>query len=55
MITGSEALIRSLLIEGVDTVFGIPGGSGFNIDSITVGQSEEPGLSRMVIVTSVLN
>lgn len=24
---------------------------GFNIDSITVGASEEPGLSRMVIVT----
>ncbi|MDQ0878458.1 acetolactate synthase-1/2/3 large subunit [Paenibacillus sp. V4I3] len=31
MITGSEALIRSLLIEGVDTVFGIPGGSVLNI------------------------
>lgn len=27
MVTGSEALIRSLLIEGVDSVFGIPGGS----------------------------
>ena len=24
---------------------------GFNIDSITVGHSEEPGLSRMIIVT----
>jgi acetolactate synthase-1/3 small subunit len=26
------------------------GRRGFNIDSITVGQSEEPGLSRMIIV-----
>lgn len=25
---------------------------GYNIDSITVGESEEPGLSRMVIVTT---
>ena len=26
-ITGSEALMRSLVNEGVDTVFGYPGGS----------------------------
>lgn len=25
---------------------------GYNIDSITVGESEEPGLSRMIILTS---
>ncbi|WP_116191914.1 biosynthetic-type acetolactate synthase large subunit [Paenibacillus taihuensis] len=31
MVTGSEALIRSLLIEGVECVFGIPGGSVLNI------------------------
>ncbi|WP_261300610.1 biosynthetic-type acetolactate synthase large subunit [Paenibacillus andongensis] len=31
MVTGSEALLRSLLIEGVDSVFGIPGGSILNI------------------------
>ncbi|WP_091220233.1 biosynthetic-type acetolactate synthase large subunit [Paenibacillus sp. BC26] len=30
-VTGSEALIRSLLLEGVDCVFGIPGGSVLNI------------------------
>ncbi|MBO8164428.1 MAG: acetolactate synthase small subunit [Brevibacillus sp.] len=28
------------------------GQRGFNIDSITVGSSEEPGLSRMIITTS---
>ncbi|KRF13393.1 acetolactate synthase small subunit [Paenibacillus sp. Soil787] len=33
-------------------VAGLFGRRGFNIDSITVGQSEEPGLSRMIIVTS---
>ena len=27
MITGSEALLRSLINEGVDTIFGYPGGS----------------------------
>ncbi|MCC3381739.1 acetolactate synthase small subunit [Paenibacillus farraposensis] len=32
-------------------VSGLFGRRGFNIDSITVGQSEEAGLSRMVIVT----
>lgn len=32
-------------------VSGLFGRRGFNIDSITVGESEEPGLSRMVIVT----
>ncbi|AZN41393.1 biosynthetic-type acetolactate synthase large subunit [Paenibacillus albus] len=31
MVTGSEALIRSLHIEGVECVFGIPGGSVLNI------------------------
>jgi acetolactate synthase-1/2/3 large subunit len=31
MVTGSEALVRSLLIEGVESVFGIPGGSVLNI------------------------
>ncbi|REE67605.1 acetolactate synthase small subunit [Paenibacillus taihuensis] len=25
---------------------------GFNIESLSVGQSEEPGLSRMIIVTA---
>ncbi|SFJ36966.1 acetolactate synthase, large subunit [Paenibacillus sp. UNC496MF] len=30
-ITGSEALLRSLLIEGVECVFGIPGGSVLHI------------------------
>ncbi|MDF2813849.1 MAG: acetolactate synthase [Paenibacillus sp.] len=33
-------------------VSGLFGRRGFNIDSITVGESEEPGLSRMIIVTS---
>ncbi|MFT9848946.1 acetolactate synthase small subunit [Aneurinibacillus sp. REN35] len=33
-------------------VANLMGQRGFNIDSITVGQSEEPGLSRMIIVTS---
>lgn len=32
-------------------VSGLFGRRGFNIDSITVGESEESGLSRMVIVT----
>jgi acetolactate synthase-1/3 small subunit len=32
-------------------VAGLFGRRGFNIESITVGASEEPGLSRMVIVT----
>lgn len=31
LVTGSEAIIRSLLLEGVDIVFGIPGGSVLNI------------------------
>ncbi|ANE48800.1 acetolactate synthase [Paenibacillus swuensis] len=33
-------------------VSGLFGRRGFNIESITVGQSEEKGLSRMVIVTT---
>lgn len=33
-------------------VSGLFGRRGFNIDSITVGISEEPGLSRMIIVTT---
>jgi acetolactate synthase-1/3 small subunit len=33
-------------------VAGLFGRRGFNIESITVGESEEPGLSRMIIVTS---
>ena len=33
-------------------VSGLFGRRGFNIESITVGQSEETGLSRMVIVTT---
>jgi acetolactate synthase-1/3 small subunit len=33
-------------------VSGLFGRRGFNIESITVGSSEEEGLSRMVIVTS---
>lgn len=33
-------------------VAGLFGRRGFNIDSITVGESEEPGLSRMVVVTT---
>ncbi|MGM1048515.1 acetolactate synthase small subunit [Paenibacillus sp. N3/727] len=33
-------------------VAGLFGRRGFNIESITVGQSEEAGLSRMVIVTT---
>lgn len=33
-------------------VSGLFGRRGFNIESITVGSSEEAGLSRMVIVTS---
>ena len=33
-------------------VAGLFGRRGFNIDSITVGQSEEPGFSRMIIATS---
>ncbi len=32
-------------------VAGLFGRRGFNIESITVGASEDPGLSRMVIVT----
>jgi acetolactate synthase-1/3 small subunit len=33
-------------------VAGLFGRRGFNIESITVGESEEPGLSRMIIVTT---
>src|SRR5690554_3216310 len=33
-------------------VSGLFGRRGFNIESITVGASEEPGLSRMVITTT---
>lgn len=33
-------------------VAGLFGRRGYNIESITVGASEEPGLSRMVIVTT---
>src|SRR5690625_825536 len=33
-------------------VAGLFGRRGYNIDSITVGESEEQGLSRMVIVTT---
>lgn len=33
-------------------VSGLFGRRGFNIESITVGASEEPGLSRMVIVSA---
>jgi len=33
-------------------VSGLFGRRGYNIDSITVGSSEESGLSRMIIVTS---
>ncbi|WP_438434711.1 acetolactate synthase small subunit [Gorillibacterium sp. sgz500922] len=33
-------------------VAGLFGRRGYNIDSITVGASEEPGLSRMIIVTN---
>lgn len=33
-------------------VAGLFGRRGFNIESITVGQSEEAGLSRMIIVTT---
>lgn len=33
-------------------VSGLFGRRGFNIESITVGVSEEPGLSRMVILTT---
>jgi acetolactate synthase-1/3 small subunit len=33
-------------------VSGLFGRRGFNIDSITVGSSEETGLSRMIIVTT---
>lgn len=33
-------------------IAGLFGRRGFNIDSITVGNSEEPGLSRMIIVTT---
>ncbi len=36
------------VLQRVSSLFGR---RGFNIDSITVGASEEPGLSRMVIVT----
>jgi acetolactate synthase-1/3 small subunit len=32
-------------------ISGLFGRRGYNIDSITVGNSEEPGLSRMIIVT----
>src|SRR5690606_15036044 len=33
-------------------VAGLFGRRGFNIESITVGASEEPGLSRMIIVST---
>lgn len=33
-------------------VSGLFGRRGFNIDSITVGSCEQPGLSRMIIVTT---
>ena len=31
LLTGAEILIKSLIDEGVDTVFGYPGGSVLNI------------------------
>jgi acetolactate synthase-1/3 small subunit len=46
----------SLLVNNhpgvLQRVAGLFGRRGFNIESITVGQSEEPGLSRMTIETS---
>ena len=46
----------SVLVENragvLSRVAGMFSRRGFNIESITVGTSEEPGLSRMVIVTS---
>jgi acetolactate synthase-1/3 small subunit len=33
-------------------VSGLFGRRGFNIESITVGEAEEPGLSRMIVVTT---
>ncbi|MET1170605.1 acetolactate synthase small subunit [Paenibacillus amylolyticus] len=38
------------VLQRVSSLFGR---RGYNIDSITVGSSEDPGLSRMVIVTTV--
>jgi acetolactate synthase-1/3 small subunit len=37
------------VLQRISALFGR---RGFNIDSITVGNSEEPGLSRMIIVTT---
>ncbi|MEK8130590.1 biosynthetic-type acetolactate synthase large subunit [Paenibacillus filicis] len=40
LITGSEGLLRSLLLEGVDCVFGYPGGSVLYIYDAMVGNPE---------------
>ena len=38
-ITGSEALLKSLIAEGVDTIFGYPGGQAIPIyDSLNKGR-----------------
>lgn len=46
----------SLLVENsvgcLVRIAGLFSGRGFNIDSISVGSAEEPGLSRMTIVTN---
>lgn len=46
----------SILVDNqpgvLQRVAGLFSRRGYNIDSITVGESEEPGLSRMVIVTT---
>ncbi|WP_040950437.1 acetolactate synthase small subunit [Gorillibacterium massiliense] len=54
MTTGKHAI--SVLVNNqpgvLQRVSGLFGRRGYNIDSITVGASEEAGLSRMVIVTT---
>jgi acetolactate synthase-1/3 small subunit len=45
----------SLLVENhlgtLSRIAGLFSGRGYNIDSITVGEAEEPGLARMTITT----
>ena len=36
LLTGAEILVKSLLDEGVDTIFGYPGGSVLNLSLIHI-------------------
>ena len=39
-ITGSEALLKALIAEGVDTIFGYPGGQAIDLFNALYGEKE---------------